>query len=525
MKKYFLILLFFVPLLINAQLEIEWSKQISSSGNRSPILKLDSEENIIVIGGNSLIKYDKFGNKLWNKELQGIANYSTPGPGNDHVAIDHLDNIYVLFNKTNFYNGIDSIDASVYTTKYTSGGSELWTNEFRFYPDYTNDQGASIKYFKNNIYVAGTAKVTETDLDPFLVSYDANTGEEKWRTKNLDEEGIIDNGKSIEIDSNGDIYIGGNKYGGHHIIKIDSMGNLLWKNTFHNDNFLTNFLTDMVVTANGKIVLSGWFYITSSFDESGDLDWNITPQSNLPANVSSDRAIDVFALNDGGVILTGFHTEFYNDGEDRDHDILTLKIDEMGDIVWTSRYKLDDFEFQQGSSIAQNSEGYLYVGGQEYKDSICSFLINKHDVSNGNLKWSYIDPEFSTKKSRLTSMKISPSGSIYATGDVFISNQTQLFLVKKYKEILVNNEFITSNSIDIKVVPNPTINKGFKVISDKYEGMESRIELFDYSGKEILNKTSYVLGEYIDLRNHESGLYFIRIHINGVSSSKKFILD
>ncbi|ODS38830.1 MAG: hypothetical protein A7315_11775 [Candidatus Altiarchaeales archaeon WOR_SM1_79] len=191
---------------------------------------VDSNDNIIVTGDTTsfgigsrdtwTIKYDSSGNQLWNKTEGTCCLEYSQGRG---VAVDSNDNIIVTGDTTSFGIGYD-----VWIIKYNSFGNQLWNKPIEWW---THSHGYGVAVDTNdNIIVTGYATASE-DVWTIKCDPSGNQIWNKTASRNFDKgygvavdsyNSIIvtgyTGGSSIETK---DVWT----------IKYDSSGNEIWNKT------------------------------------------------------------------------------------------------------------------------------------------------------------------------------------------------------------------------------------------------------------------------------------------------------
>ena len=206
-----------------------WDETIGGSyGDEGYGVAVDSNDNIIVTGYTQsfgaggadvwTIKYDSSGNEIWNKTAGG-SSYDV-GYG---VAVDSNDNIIVTGDTTSFGIGYD-----VWIIKYNSFGNQLWNKPIEWW---THSHGYGVAVDTNdNIIVTGYATASE-DVWTIKCDPSGNQIWNKTASRNFDKgygvavdsyNSIIvtgyTGGSSIETK---DVWT----------IKYDSSGNEIWNKT------------------------------------------------------------------------------------------------------------------------------------------------------------------------------------------------------------------------------------------------------------------------------------------------------
>ncbi|MBN2534868.1 MAG: chitobiase/beta-hexosaminidase C-terminal domain-containing protein [Spirochaetales bacterium] len=189
---------------------VNWDKAFDwYEGNDSAqAVVTDSENNVYVSGwftdGSDILwglkKYTTNGSEVWTDEW----NYSTGDDEAQGMAVDSNDNIYVVGLITN-----GSGDYDWWMKKYDPDGNEDTVDwDFGFDNGYGNDTAIAVAVdSSDNVYIAGRATNSSGNNDIMVRKYTAN-GSFVW-SRESDNAGKYDRAYSIVIDSNDNVYIAG----------------------------------------------------------------------------------------------------------------------------------------------------------------------------------------------------------------------------------------------------------------------------------------------------------------------------
>jgi len=294
--------------------------------------------------------------------------------------------------------------------------------------------------------------------DMFITKY-SSSGTNQW-TKKIGT-ASVDDGKSISVDSNDNIYVAGytgaafdgnNHFGGEDgfLVKYDSNGNKQFSVQIGSSNF--DQACCVTVDSNNYIYISG--YTTGSidgnqsngsvdiflmkFDSSGNKIWTKqygTNQGDQPYGMSID-------LSDNIYITGNTSGQFDGNSSAGLYDMFLLKYNSDGEEDWAKQ--LGTTGSDSGEGVTVDSEGNVYVTGSTDRglDGQTSYsAIGNNDVflvkynSNGLKQWS--QQIGSSESDDGNGISIDLSGNIYITGmtkgsfdgEQFNGNE-DIFLVK-----------------------------------------------------------------------------------------------
>jgi len=165
------------------------------------------------------------------------------------------------------------------------------------------------------------------------------------------------------------------------VIKTDADGNVIWAK-----NYLGTIASSVQQTSDGGYILAGNTFsfgagsadiILIKTDANGNIQWAKTY-----GEIGNDRAYSVQQTSDGGYIVAGFTDSFGAGG----YDIFLIKTDANGNVQWAKTY--GEIGNDRAYSVQQTSDGGYIVAG--FTDSFGAggdILLIKTDAS-GNIIWA-----------------------------------------------------------------------------------------------------------------------------------------
>ena len=145
-----------------------------------------------------LVKYSSSGNYLWDRTLNIREEDMCKG-----LATDSSNNVYLCGHHRDF-----STTDDIFIAKYSSSGTLQWSQNWGVW--YQDDEAQDIVLdSSNNIYVTGGTYESATNDDVVLLKFNS-AGNLQW-SRRWGGDGI-DVGFSIDLTSDGDIFIGGGTY-------------------------------------------------------------------------------------------------------------------------------------------------------------------------------------------------------------------------------------------------------------------------------------------------------------------------
>ena len=390
---------------------------------------------------------------------------STDFPSN--VVVDSLGNAYItgdFHNTVNFGSGniTSSGVKDIFIAKFDTTGSLEWV---KTYGDSSFDRGLDIAIdSSDNIYVTGYfmrtvnfggGNVTVTDpssggSDLFVLKLNSS-GEFQWVYTVGGSNN--DNGKGIDVDSSGNVYISGIfkdtvNFGGGDItshgnfdifvLKLNSSGVFQW--VYHAGGTGNDQAYPISVDTNGNVLVAGYFFDTANF---------------TPASCTSRGSADIFVLklttsgllnfircygstsvdypwgvdfdSAGNAYITGgfsntINFDCGNTTSSGSQDIFVMKLNSSGNCQWV--YTVGDSDMDYGWALETDSSNNSYITGY-FQDTV-NFgggnitSAGNRDVfvlklnSSGVFQWVYTAG--STEDDYSYGLDIDSSGNIYAVG-------------------------------------------------------------------------------------------------------------
>jgi hypothetical protein len=157
------------------------------------------------------------------------------------------------------------------------------------------------------------------------------------------------------------------------IVKIDSIGNILWEKTYGGSN---GEFWEKIIPAPGNC----YYLLGASGSWDGDISYDPYPESNdlwiakidSIGNLIWDKIIGGGMIdmvesgtltNDGGVAVFGWTGSQNGDVSVNYgmYDMWLVKLNSVGDILWDKSYGTDDFDY--GQAMISTSDGGFLIGG------------------------------------------------------------------------------------------------------------------------------------------------------------------
>lgn len=517
MKKQYIFILLLTPFLSIAQPTLEWSSEYATAkkslfSNNDLEAKFDSSENVIsgIQNGNDwkILKHDSNGNLLWEffyEHTNKIAERM-----NDFLIDANDDIIIAGATTTQTFTDYDIFDSEskLIVLKISAAGNLLWTYT-KSGAEWTDNYASSIDIDENNnLFIAGryyTSQMIGMPGGPILPA--ANIG--NLITIKLDGQGnqiwentIAEvNPKSIQYINNTITVVGKSGFSSNtnlDFFKYDLSGNLISQNRI-SDSYSSYSKFDKV--GNFYTYSYSGVFKMSKFDANGSLVWAFEEPTNLPTNIIADELIAIDIDDNYNVFVTGRHYgENYNDQDNYTNaDILTIKLNEMGQELWRNRYENEGnntAEIGNHIEILENGNaivtGYIYTN---FENGYLNKVVYMLDV-NGNPNW-LIDND-NTKDEVGVSSHIF-NNALYVVSYEENNDNEVIYNTKKYKQ---TTDCVAD--LNINTLPNSGVYRASNTINSNIT-ISNNATIAFYAGNSICLNNGFNVAKNANFTADNSG--------------------
>lgn len=400
---------------------------------------VDVGSNVIVTGGsyagaisNNIVtvKYDPMGTLLWTRSYDGPAHGSDIGRG---VAVDNVGNIFVTGQSQGSGTGLDFV-----TLKYAPNGTLLWSRRYSRAGNNSDIPWATVvDRTDGSVYVAGGSYSTTADFDFLLIKYDAN-GNRLW-VKVYDGAAhgydfvsglILDNARNV-------IITGGSTGVGTDVdfatLKFAPDGTRLWVKRYNSIYNFVDFANAIAVDGSGNVFVTGNSYrsgtechfVTIKYDPDGTRLW-VADFSNrgidIPWAIATDLAGNVFVAGQSATSTTG-------------SDYLLIKYDTNRRELWKRRFNGAGSDTDVATALAVDSFGNAYVTGFSYSGSEeGNDIVTLRYNNSGDLLWQQTFAGTGHHDDLGNALTTDPIGNCYMAGAVSVPGAGALtdYILQKF---------------------------------------------------------------------------------------------
>lgn len=351
-----------------------WTSTFNGSGSaldEGRDIAVDKNGNVYVTGYTAstgpnydyvTIKYDAAGAQQWASLYNGSAN------GFDEaysLAIDTSGNTYVTGSAD-----ISGQGSNFVTIKYNTSGAQQWASIYNG-PGNNIDAATQIKLDPMfNVYVSGHSYGSSSDLDIATIMYN-NNGVQQWVSRYNGALNFFDVPQALSLDNSGNVYVAGYTYGGlatlndYVTIKINSSGVQQWAQIFDGPLNDEDQAFDVLADANQDVYVTGRSMgsggsaenmVTIKYNSMGNILWQDTYDG--PTSGYDDAQQMRLGIS-GALYVTG-----YSAGIGTNNDYLTLKYDTSnGGINWEARFDGPASNSDQAFAMEIDAAESIYVTG------------------------------------------------------------------------------------------------------------------------------------------------------------------
>jgi uncharacterized delta-60 repeat protein len=231
-----------------------------------------------------------------------------------------------------------------------------------------------------------------------------------------------DSGSGVALDSNDNIYCSGTESNNLSIVKFHPNGTEAWNTSWGGPN--PDGAVDVVLDSGDNIYCLGNTYnygiglidiALVKFHPNGNLAWNMTW-----GGTAENRGFALDIDSSGNIYCVGFTDSF----EDPNGDVVLLKIDSDGNLIWNVTWGGADTEWGYDITIDKNDNIYCTGYTHSFGEGFLDIFLTKFNP-NGNISWNItwggagMDIGYG--------LSIDEMGDIYCTGR---SHDDQFTLIK-----------------------------------------------------------------------------------------------
>jgi hypothetical protein len=266
----------------------------------------------------------------------------------------------------------------------------------------------------------------------------------RWITRYDGPGGYIDNPRCTAVDAEGFVYVAGATTATRPpsvddpnqldmvTLKYSPEGELVWERRYGGGRSFYEGPGAMVVDDEGHVFVTGTAahvdslrsdIVTLKYDSRGELLW---ARHGFGGSQAYGGGTAIVLDGEGGVVTTGYSS--VGAGELKSMDIVTVRYDAEGNILWQRSFASAEGGADRAWALARDKDGNYVVAGQA--DAAPDWLGNStHDVvtiqydSQGRLCWVARYDGLSSAEDAGYAVRAGPSGNVYVTGETRTTGQ------------------------------------------------------------------------------------------------------
>lgn len=478
MTKFFFMLalglsLIFSPYFIQAQ---SWSRMFGDSPNLAygfSQLKRTLDGGLLLVGHKSaigssnlyIVKTDKNGILQWQKEYPVIDSY-------ENVKCVYADNnSYIIMGN---YHGRTANAPSIFFLKIDKQGNEIILNVYGAPNGHNRFSGALLAKDNNIVVFANEGSLLDTTATAVkaVKIYKLNlTGDTIWtkRFKNIvSTRSDISRRPFVQTSDNGFLFPVDSFVSGYtsvsRLLKLTESGNLQWIKETPNNFY------DILPIGNGRYVGQASANILV-FDEEGRTIWTRSTFNLGFTDIGVSLSGRILISSDNNIL--NFQT---NVDRNNIRGVGISKLSLFGQLLWSKNFVLSD---------------------QAFFPHIRDAILNEKDTCF------------------VIAGAMTPSDSKYrAWVTQYVNCNT------------TSSKDLTNNSLKINILQNPMIDESQVIISDAVSSTEVNFQLFDISGRLVLQEKFENNIFTIKRKNLMAGLYILKIETSdGKIGTQKLVVQ
>ncbi|RKX71380.1 hypothetical protein DRP53_01720 [candidate division WOR-3 bacterium] len=261
------------------------------------------------------------------------------------------------------------------------------------------------------LYVVGASTGSGTATDITVISLDT-LGSPRWIYRYNGSTNQEDVAYTIIQGRNGNLYLVGYSDLYPVVISLTPSGAERWVYYFTAN---TGFAYNIVQTTQGDLVVSGTYYDGSDYDflvigltTEGVEQWSYRYEG---PGYSTDKALSIAQGSDGNLYIAG-----YSEGIGTLGDLTVISLTVSGNLRWIYRYNGPDDKFDQAFQIISGGDQNLYIAGLSNGDTTAQDLLVISLDYTGAERWVYRYNSNVNRDDVACSIVEGSDGNVYAAG-------------------------------------------------------------------------------------------------------------
>ncbi|WKZ75374.1 MAG: S8 family serine peptidase [Vicingaceae bacterium] len=324
----------------------------------------------------------------------------------------------------------------LYLAKYNASGVLLWDVVYAGAGGW-HDAAADLRVdASGNVYVTGSVFTSSNDSnDVVTLKYNAS-GVLQWDEIYNGSSSLNDGGTSLQLDASGNVYVSAftqdaNNGSDFLLLKYNNSGSLLLNQQFDLNNVhdvpvsLMVTSTRLAIAGATQVGITDWDYLYVAYHPvNGSY---ISHSTSTGGTAGFDKVHDLQTDASGNFYLTG--TVF---NASTGYDILTVKLDDNLNVIWSANYNSTSTMNDVGNALAVDNAGNVMVTGFSETSTEGTNYVTIQYNSSGTQQWVKTFNGEGNAADTARAIAIDANDNIYITGSSF-NGSTEDFYTTKYK--------------------------------------------------------------------------------------------
>lgn len=446
-------------------------------------------------------------NKVWEQAT-----------GHPTLAFDHIatarqgTEVFIVGNTYHFGE-----QENFLITKYNTSGTLLWQKEYNSISS-DRDFGMDAYIKGTHLYVTGFSwDSASNDADLVTLKLTLDSGNIVWTATYAGTYGGYDAAAGVRVDNSGNVYVAGSEQTGVMdskiiVVKYNSSGTQQWVTGYDSTGYFDGAVAIEMDPSGNRLqtigfsgsAFSSWDFVTHSFSSAGSVTGysrSANPNGGIskPVAFTQDYAGDLYVL--GNIAISGTN-----------NDIKLIKYDTLFNQVWVRTFGCADSLDDEAAAMAVDAQGRVIISGFTSRSNGATDMLTLKYDKNGNIVWSrtIASPDLTKNATgRDVKVEMSAASTIYVAGKVYnnsnydyltasYTKDGDLRWVKYFDDTTGSNDvgldIVVDNSSNVIVSGICTKDTNTRYVSVKYEQwVKSDTAIYDTSGIPLYVKNHLII--------------------------------
>jgi hypothetical protein len=519
---------------VYSQSTLLWSKDFTTelldNYSENPTIHIDAD-TIVVIGRKNtpggqrllIVKYNLKGDTI---STRSYGNDSVSNNTLEDYKFDSTNHVYLLHTER-----IEFYKSKIVLQKYSLHGDLIWNEEIKDIADTSYNAGSLGLASDTCLFLSGFKeynypKSYDPDIDVIQTISIANLfainsdGKQLWHREFNPDTEINWFNYDVFVHNNTAFLFADNSSYYNCLVKVDINNNL----TINTNTGLINGINNVQLSPDNNLLITPmWEYRMFKANLNGSVIWTEYYGTNLPSYIFGDEITSTIQDSAGNIYVTGRHYgDEYLTPNYTNADILTIKYDSKGKLIWQNRYEYGVNNADIGSFITLKN-GNVYVGGESQRLGIetdWDYIVLKIDSATGDSNGVYRYNGVTNGADAISSLSVFDNGNVALTGSRSINGYYD-WTTQLLSDVILGVQNLISYP-NLEVYPNPITSGSILMVKGNGFNEYSIIS----SIGQVVQQGLFGINDSqsIQLENLPKGMYFLYLKTDKELLTKKIIV-